>query len=166
MNDIYEYYNILGINPTNDIEIIKKAFKKKALKYHPDKSKEINSEEKFKIVNNAYHKLLNINKTNGFIINPILTNPVIVKNIFGDNLFKNLNVGNINYNKYMNNMNKMNNMNNMNKMNKMNNMNKERKTLMKFSFAGFTGNNINKKIEITTKNINGKTIIINENIIN
>jgi preprotein translocase subunit Sec63 len=42
-----EYYNILGIKPSATAKEIKKAWKDLSLKYHPDKSKEANVEEKY-----------------------------------------------------------------------------------------------------------------------
>jgi curved DNA-binding protein len=53
-----DYYKILGINKNSSEEEIKKAYKKLALQYHPDKNpgnKE--AEEKFKEINEAYEVL-------------------------------------------------------------------------------------------------------------
>ncbi len=50
-----DYYQDLGVSRTSSEDEIKKAFKKLAVKYHPDKNpgnKE--AEEKFKIINEAY----------------------------------------------------------------------------------------------------------------
>ena len=49
------YYDILGISKNATEEEIKKAFKKKALEFHPDHNKnDPKAEEKFKEVNEAY----------------------------------------------------------------------------------------------------------------
>ncbi len=55
-----DYYQILGVNKTADKEEIKKAFRKLAHKYHPDKK--TGDEEKFKEVNEAYQVLSNDQK--------------------------------------------------------------------------------------------------------
>ena len=52
-----DYYKILGIGRNASDDEIKKAFKKLALKYHPDKNKEPTAEEKFKEVAEAYDVL-------------------------------------------------------------------------------------------------------------
>ncbi len=53
-----EYYEILKIDRDADSGAIKKAYRKQALKYHPDRNQgDKKAEEKFKIVNEAYQVL-------------------------------------------------------------------------------------------------------------
>jgi molecular chaperone DnaJ len=53
-----DYYKILEVEKNSDAETIKKAFRKKALQYHPDKNQgNKESEEKFKEINEAYETL-------------------------------------------------------------------------------------------------------------
>ncbi len=53
-----DYYEILGVDRSAKKEEIKKAYRKLALKYHPDKNKgDKSAEEKFKEASEAYHVL-------------------------------------------------------------------------------------------------------------
>lgn len=52
-----DYYKILGIQSGANEEEIKKAYRKMALKFHPDKNKDPNAEEKFKEIAEAYEVL-------------------------------------------------------------------------------------------------------------
>jgi len=53
-----EYYDVLGLPKDADTNQIKKAFRKMAMKYHPDKNKgDAGSEEKFKEIAEAYEIL-------------------------------------------------------------------------------------------------------------
>ncbi|XP_044316075.1 dnaJ protein homolog 1 isoform X2 [Drosophila rhopaloa] len=52
-----DYYKTLGLPKTATDEEIKKAYRKLALRYHPDKNKAANAEEKFKEVAEAYEVL-------------------------------------------------------------------------------------------------------------
>jgi molecular chaperone DnaJ len=53
-----DYYEILGVEKNATEDDIKKAFRKMALKYHPDKNPgDKQAEEKFKEINEAYQVL-------------------------------------------------------------------------------------------------------------
>lgn len=52
-----EYYEILGVSEDTSQEEIKKAYRKKAKKYHPDSNSDTADEEKFKKINKAYDVL-------------------------------------------------------------------------------------------------------------
>ncbi len=55
MNQQKDYYKILGVSKDASPEEIKKAFRKLAIKYHPDKNKgNKEAEERFKEINEAY----------------------------------------------------------------------------------------------------------------
>jgi len=59
-----DYYSILGVSKTASDEDIKKAYRKLAMQYHPDKNpgKEQWANEKFKEINEAYGVLGNAEK--------------------------------------------------------------------------------------------------------
>ena len=53
-----DYYETLGVNKSSSDGEIKQAYRKKAMKYHPDRNKDDKkSEKKFKKVNEAYYVL-------------------------------------------------------------------------------------------------------------
>jgi molecular chaperone DnaJ len=57
-----DYYEVLGVSRSNTEEDIRKAFRKKALEYHPDRNKSPDAESKFKEINEAYQVLSDPNK--------------------------------------------------------------------------------------------------------
>ena len=55
-----DYYDVLGVNKTASADQIKSAYRKLAVKYHPDKNEgDKAAEEKFKEASEAYHVLSN-----------------------------------------------------------------------------------------------------------
>jgi len=52
-----DYYEVLGVSRNATPEEIKKAFRKLAFQYHPDRNRDGGAEEKFKEVNEAYEVL-------------------------------------------------------------------------------------------------------------
>lgn len=62
-----DYYASLGISKSATEAEIKKAYKKKAMEYHPDRNKwDKNAEQKFKEINEAYQTLGDANKKKNY----------------------------------------------------------------------------------------------------
>lgn len=57
-----DYYEILGVNRNATSDDIAKAYRKMAIKYHPDRCKAPSAADKFKLVNEAYCTLIDVNK--------------------------------------------------------------------------------------------------------
>lgn len=57
-----DYYEVLGVNKNASEDEIKKAFRKLAVKYHPDRCKDSNATEKFAEVSEAHEVLSNKEK--------------------------------------------------------------------------------------------------------
>ena len=58
-----DYYEILNVQRTASKDDIKSAYRKLALKYHPDRNKSSEAEEKFKEISEAYAVLSDPGKT-------------------------------------------------------------------------------------------------------
>ena len=54
---ILKYYKVLGINPTDDEQIIKKAYRRKAFRFHPDRNPSPVAHQKFLEITEAYEIL-------------------------------------------------------------------------------------------------------------
>ena len=62
-----DYYDILGVNKNSSTDQIKTAYRKLAVKYHPDKNKgDKAAEEKFKEASEAYHVLSNTERKQNY----------------------------------------------------------------------------------------------------
>lgn len=61
-----DYYDILGVPKSASAADIKSAYRKSALKHHPDKNKEAGAEAKFKEINEAYEVLGNDEKRKAY----------------------------------------------------------------------------------------------------
>ena len=62
-----DYYDVLGVNKSSTGEQIKSAYRKQAVKYHPDKNKgDKAAEEKFKEASEAYHVLSNAERKQNY----------------------------------------------------------------------------------------------------
>src|SRR5689334_9644746 len=57
-----DYYSVLGVNRDASEDDIKKAYRKLAMKHHPDRNQEQGSEEKFKEAKEAYEILSDARK--------------------------------------------------------------------------------------------------------
>jgi DnaJ-class molecular chaperone len=62
MADDKDYYQVLGVSKSASVDEIKKAYRKLALQYHPDKNKTKEGELKFKEVTKAYEILSDAQK--------------------------------------------------------------------------------------------------------
>ena len=98
-----KYYNILGVSPGSSNEDIKRAYRKLALQWHPDRNKTPEAEGKFKEIGEAY-EILTTSSQNKPNINPNMNTNMPFKNpnmpfknphdlftsLFGQNVFQNV----------------------------------------------------------------------------
>ena len=62
-----DYYDVLGVSKSATPDQIKSAYRKLAVKYHPDKNKgDKASEDKFKEASEAYHVLSNAERKQNY----------------------------------------------------------------------------------------------------
>lgn len=61
-----DYYELLGVSKSASVEEIKKAYRKLALQWHPDKNKSSEAEKRFKEINEAYEVLSDQEKRSAY----------------------------------------------------------------------------------------------------
>ena len=57
-----DYYEVLGVDRNASADDIRRAYRRLAFKYHPDRNREDGAEDKFKEVNEAYEVISNPEK--------------------------------------------------------------------------------------------------------
>jgi len=100
MADKRDYYEVLGVDKNANEKEIKKAYRKLAMKYHPDVSEEEGSEEKFKEISEAYAVLSDDDKRKrydqfGHAGMEGFTAEDFYQNVNFDDIFQGFDIGNI-----------------------------------------------------------------------
>ena len=62
MNSKAHYFRLLGIQPTTDLSVIKKAYRNKVMMVHPDRNPSVDAQTKFIELTEAYEILTGIRK--------------------------------------------------------------------------------------------------------
>lgn len=99
MSNRRDYYELLGVPRDAPKEELKAAYRKLALKYHPDRNKASDAEEKFKEISEAYAVLSDDNKRKQYDafghagINGRYTNEDIFRGVNFDEIFRGVGFG-------------------------------------------------------------------------
>jgi molecular chaperone DnaJ len=94
-----DYYDVLGVSKDSSKDAVKKAYRKLAMKYHPDRNKEPDAEEKFKEISEAYGVLSDDDKRQKYDqfghagIDSSYTQEDIFRNINFDDIFGGMGFG-------------------------------------------------------------------------
>ncbi|HEY0635751.1 MAG TPA: DnaJ domain-containing protein, partial [Gammaproteobacteria bacterium] len=86
-----DYYEVLGVTRDADLKTIKDAFRRLALKYHPDRNKSPDAEEKFKEIAAAYAVLSDPKKRADYDARGFAS----VSGVSEEDLFSGINFGDI-----------------------------------------------------------------------
>ncbi len=99
MSNKRDYYDVLGVSKNASKDEVKRAYRKLALQYHPDRNKSPNAEEKFKELSEAYAVLSDDTKRQQYDqfghagINSQYTTEDIFRNADFDSIFRDMGFG-------------------------------------------------------------------------